>query len=1061
MTAMRLPAIILGILLMSAIDSPAKTGRTYYTDARIATARENAREYTWARKLVDRMRQGDGYRYYIGPVYGPGDQLVEQTDDFMWLLQPTTEIGRVVPKESKAHDPELGPEAQNAHAWCPYRIDPIAHPYKIQSMLTGKWYPSNDYHEGDLTSGDWPDNGEGILCPGGWTVYALREYAHMVYGSAVIPALRSLSQLYLITGDERYARKGAILLARLATQFPNQTDRIDRMYFAQYGMRSPQYSWKTGGRISDLIWETFLSEAAILAYDAFHDYLGQDPTLIEFLQTKGMPVQNGDDLRQYIERYLLGSVMEGLLDGSIHGNEGHHQSTAMTCALVLDQYEGGAPNSATLVDWAFHRKGRSAYMLDNGLTRDGGGHESPGYNRIKLDFIRVSRLMEEVRQRQPERFPSERYPDLFAGEKAQRIFDFFIDIIAQDAHLPAIGDAGGIPDRVERSGFWRHSYLAEENLFGFDRYGDPRYARAATGPDGEVFAGELFEPYPAQQLAAALVDPASQITRTSRLLDGYGVAFLASGEGAHRRTAMLNYTSMIGHRQADNLTLELVARGVDLLPDLGYPRTWNYRWQWDANSLTHNTVTVDETQPAPGYGGICRLFASGNGVHVVSASHDPYPSGAVRLGGDDAVPCDLYERTLVMVDVGAERFYVVDLFIVNGGRQHDQSWHAFLAQPELPALPWQDQPGTIAGEDVELHGQWTDRWGRERDDAFSYLTHVRRASLDRPATWMWDTGLVEGDRLRLHIVPVGGTEVIQAAGRSPAYPDGWWLPYTFVRHRVEHGAASQFLTVLESPQGEAAVRGVRLVDESPLTLEVEHATGTDRLTLHAPLTSSRHTGPRDLGLRFESGQREVCLGAGGPGYHRSTIHTLDYDTHTMTIDDDEAIQPGAGIRIYNSGRSAMYRVLSVSRHGGRATVTLDATALVGRGPVVAVSDGRVDLDTDLVFATGRLDEDGEFLPGCLPHLRDGQPVPSWDRYAGAWILGTDVAYRLRGVARPQVGTEDADGPSTQALVLEEMVPAAELADAFTGKVITIWQYAVGDQVEIARLQSGTNTHRGR
>ena len=1056
MSTSRRQAIILGILLMSTITAQAKSGRTLYTDERIATARENVEDHEWARELVERMRRGDGYRYYIGPEYGPADRYVEQTDDFMWLLQPTTEIGRVVPKESKAHDPELGLEAQSAHAWCPYRIDPIDHPYKIQSMLTGKWYPSNDYHLGDLTSGDWADDGEGIACPGGWTVYALREYAHMVYGSAVIPALRSLSQLYLVTGDRRYARKGAVLLARLATQYPNQTDRIDRMYFAQYGMRSPQYSWKTGGRISDLIWETFLSEAAILAYDAFYDYLGEEPTLIEYLKTMGMPIEGADDLRTYIEHYLIGSVMAGLLDGSIHGNEGHHQSTALACAVVLDRYDGEAANSSTMVDWAFLGEGRSAYMLDNGVTRDGGGHESPGYNQIKLDFIKVNRFMDQVRLRQPGRFPDERYPDLFAGEKARRLFEFFIDIVQQDARMPSVGDSGGLEDEVRRTGFWQYSYLTGGNIYAFDRYGDPRYARAATDRNGEAFAGELFEPYPAERMAAALVDPASQIKRESRLLDGYGLAFLTGGEGAQRRTATLNYTSMIGHRQLDQLTLELVVAGVDMLPDLGYPRTWNHRWQWDANSLTHNTVTVDETQPAPGYGGICRLFAVKDGVHVVTASHDPYRLGGVALGKPDARPCDLYERTVVLVNLDSERFYVVDLFIVNGGEQHDQSWHAILAQPRLPDLQWQKQVGTVAGQDVEMYGEWTDGWGRGRDDAFSYMTHVRRAALDGPATWTWETRLAEGDRLRLHIVPVGGdAQVIQADGRSPVRPEGWYLPYTLVRRQVEEGAASQFITVVEASQGEPIVRGLRVVDESPLTLELEHATGTDRIILHAPLTSSSHTRPRALGVCVESGGSSVRIGAGGPGYHHSEIRALDYGKHTLTIDDDASVQAGAAIRIYNSGRSAMYGIRSVERSSGRAIVTLDATALVGRGPVAGVHDGRVDLEANLIFASGRLDDDGEFTPGCAPHASDRELASGWDRYAGSWIIGHGKAYRLRGATGPQVAPAGAPetGARASVLILEEMTTAAELSEAFAGQVVSIWQYAVGDEIEIARVDS--------
>ena len=41
---------------------------------------------------------------------------------------------------------------------------------------------------------------------------------------------------------------------------------------------------------------------------------------------------------------------------------------------------------------------------------------------------------------------------------------------------------------------------------------------------------------------------------------------------------------------------------------------------------------------------------AGRGVHVVTASHDPYPKGHT-LGSKEARPVSLYERTVVMVDV--------------------------------------------------------------------------------------------------------------------------------------------------------------------------------------------------------------------------------------------------------------------------------------------------------------------------------------------------------------------------------------------------------------------------
>lgn len=1037
MAFQRFACDILTIILIGGTMSYAKDQPTYYTPQRATVGRENVERYEWAQQTMERMRKGEGFRYNQ-TYYGPADAYIEKSDDSMWMLQPTTRIGRVVGPESIAQCPICKEKAREASPWRPYAIDPLNRPYKVQCMQCKHWFPSNDYAGGDMTSGDYPDDGEGITVEGK-TYYLLREYAHMTYLSGTIPALRSLSQMYLLTGDNRYARAGCVLLARLASEYPNHDDRKDRLHFAQYGGRSPVHSWKTGGMVTDLIWETFCLEATALAYDALFPYMDQDPEMLTFLREKGMPVATGDDLRRYIEKYILRAGMTGLLNGDIRGNEGFHQAAALACALVLDDFDGPSPNSSDMVEYAYHGAGRAAYMFSNGLTRDGGGHESPNYNKIKFDFIRVNQLMEQVRARHPERFSLEHYPDLFAEEKARRLFDAFIDIQILDAFLPPIGDSGGIsvPRRI---GPRSYSYPDKEHLYAFDRYGHPRYARAATKPGGESLPpGELFEPYPAEQVAAALRDPASRIIRRPRIIDGYGMAILETGEGDHRRAATLNYTSLIGHRQSDHLSLLLHARGVDLLPDLGYPHTWNHRKTWDANSLAHNTVTVDETQPIDDIGGHARLFATRDGIHVISAAHDPYPAPVAKLGRDDAKLTDRYQRTVVLVDVDDTRFYVVDLFTVNGGEQHDQSWHSMLTSPEAPALDWQAQEtGTLAGPQVPMFGEWTDRWGRKRNDFPSFLRDIRRAPLSDPAVWTWNSGLPEGDKLHLHVVPIEGPiEVIMGRGRSPARPDEWFLDYLLVRRQSTDGGTSQFLTVLDPAQGEPTVRGVRVASHVPLILQVIREDGIDEIEIHPPRGPSRRMAPNPMGIRVrvrqgDAVQREVRFGAcgeSGPGYGHATIAATDHAHWRIAIESGEGAEqdfvPGTAVRIYNDARTAMFQVTAAEREGNRLWLKLDATPMLARGVVIGAEDDRLTLDAHLLFANGHVDDQGR--------LKDTGP----NYFAGSWLGEGDAARLVRGAAKR----------GGNVVFLAEPVSA----DAFKDRPIILWQYGVGDRIEAAKI----------
>ena len=1036
-----------------------KDGPTYYTPERVDTARENLARYDWAKAAFERIKTGDGFRYYIGPDYGPAEAYAAQSDEFMWLLQPTTKIARAMEHEARAICPVHGTDVRAIDPWCPYTIDPINHPYKIQCMLGGEWYPSNDYAAGDMTSGDFPDDGSGCVIDGR-RYYFLREYAHMAYGSAVIPGLRSLSQAYAITGDASYGRKGVILLARLASEYPNHDDRQDRLFYALFNGRDPHYRWKTGGMITDLIWETFCLEGAVYAYDGLFNYMDQDPHMLAFLKGKGLPVENAADLRDYIEHYLLRAGMTGLLNGAIKGNEGHHQAAALACALVLDDYTSvsnytaspnstSSPNSTDMVDYTFHGEGHAAHLLVNGLTRDGGGHESPSYNRIKLDLIRVDQAMAAIRQRHPGRFPVDRYPDLFGEPKAKMIFDWFVDVTMLDYYLPSIGDTGGIQQLRRVDPQW-HSMLTTQNLFAFRRYNDPRLARAATGMDGKPFKGELFEPYPADEIVAALQMPESHIDRGSRLMDGYGVGILASGEDQQRRAAMLNYSSLLGHRQCDHLSLGLFARGVDWLPDLGYPVSWDYRWQWDSNSMAHNTVTVDETQPRQDFGGMGRLFASVDGVHVISASHDPYPVERVQPAREGAKPTQLYERLVVLVDVDDDQFYTVDLFAVDGGEQHDQSWHGPLVPVESPPLDWiRQETGTLAGAGVEQFATWTDRWGRERDDFPGFLADIQRVNLSEPAAWTWRSDLPEGDGLRIHLVPVDGPlEVIGGRGRSPARPQDWHLDYVLARRSVQDGEASVFLSVLDAYQGEPVVQKVRLVSSSPLVLEVERAGAVDRLHLNVPLTPSTTTTHRPIGVRVQTVRagettRDVQIGEWRPGdeagYLTSQIVAVDYKSNRVgvTITPDLVSQPlvRRTLRIYNDGRAALYKVTAQAEKDGILWLDLDGTALLGRGPVNGVDAGRVQVGAYLTF--------GQRRP-----MREGELVAGPDYYAGSWLSAGETRFQVAGIW--QGGDADDERNS---IFLTDSVSADELARTLSDRTVSIWQYGVGDLLELAKIDS--------
>ena len=243
--------VLVGIFVIPVIycDEP-----VYYTPERVLAAKENIEKYEWAQGIAKRIFDGDIVKYYIGADYASAKKLVSKSDDFIWMFQPTTKIPRVFPHDTRGICPNCGDKARNISFWCPWEIDPFEHQYKIKCRNCGKWFPSNDYQNGDMTSGKYPDDSNGILL-NGKRYYMIREYADYVYLAYVVPSLSSLSQAYLLTGDKRYAKKGCILLARLASEYPNYEDRFERTYCGAYGGTHPFYKWKKGGMITDFIWE--------------------------------------------------------------------------------------------------------------------------------------------------------------------------------------------------------------------------------------------------------------------------------------------------------------------------------------------------------------------------------------------------------------------------------------------------------------------------------------------------------------------------------------------------------------------------------------------------------------------------------------------------------------------------------------------------------------------------------------------------------------------------------------------------------------------------------------
>ena len=1050
---MRKPMAVL--FLLGAVSlAMGKTERSYFTAERVAAAKYNIEHYDWAKaELQTILEAAPAQHDMLGNNYVGANKFVNKTDDELSAIPPPIAIPRMRDSAATAWCPVHGADIRRYSGYCPWLLDFEKYPYKVKCPVGGELYPSNDFAAGEMTGGDYPDDGSGYTADGR-TYSFIRYYVHSCYNAWITPGINGLATAYLLTDDARYGHKAAVLMAALASQYPGPTYNSQYCYAGEYGRRS--------GMVTDYIWENIKLVDLAKAYDALYPIYDRDPELLQYLKSKGCIDETvGDDAagaRKYVEDRIMRQAMQALLDQAIQGNPGHHQLAALTLALVMDDTSDVKASSRDLVRFAYYGGyAPAAWIFSNAVTRDGGGYEGPGYDRIKFNYIAVGKLMEELRARHPELYPETEFPSILQQTKARRMYDFFIEVTSLGFFTPPVGDAGGArlrPGIIPRR---YYTYVPAQYVDGFRLYGDPRYARALLGLDGKMPQVDLFEPSIEEQAREAAALPEAAINSETRLLDHYGFAYLHGGEaGRYEREACINYTALRGHQQYDYLSLYLFAHEQAHLPDLGYPYSWQYRWQWDANIYGHNTVAVDGCTPLWPHAvprGWVSLIGDRLGVQAAAVAHEPYRYHP-QLEPDQP-PVKRYERICVMVEEDEHESYLLDLFVVQGGKRHDQSWHSVLRDPKLPDLDWVDQQeGTAAGPDVPYDGKYTNVRGQETQDALCYVTGVKRATLKQHSVFEWEYGLNEPTGLRLHLVPVDGErQLIFGTGRSPARPEEWHLPYVFVRDEGDEGLATRFLTILEPYRGEgqSRVNNVTATGTWPLKITVERGDAVDEINIYAPSEPDgiERGKQRDIGIsvRTISGGKQTRSVTFGrlPGSEeeailRGEIVSVDREADTITVSGKLPTGRSAPrhIRIFNSGRSSMYAVVSAQAGPGDTTVVrLEETALLGRGIPVGYREGRIDNDICLPFATGRVDAEGNLADFAC-------------RFAGARVESEDGAASLllRGVngAGWITGTCDYD------LYLQDAVPPAQLEKMFGtpggARPFSIYDYGAGDSYEV-------------
>lgn len=812
----------------------------YHTADRIKNARNNCARYPWAAKIRDVAVAKAAY-------------WVDLPDEELWAMVPGQDLPRCIdvtfdrlttgPKSLGCL--QCGNEIRRFGNY-PYDPDFINKPWKLTCPSCDAVFPTNDFGKyyasaidehglfnpakGDtslLFNEAHPDPHDplhkfGVDDGFGYVDENGREHRYIGYYTwkywmHLNDGLGALADAFLYTGEKRYAHKAAILLDRIADVYPDMDWKpyADRGWYHSDGGSNL-------GKIEGSIWETGVVQKFAASYDKIISGTLDSPQLFAFLksQSEKYDLPNAKGTRELfvtnVDDRILSTAFDAVLSGQIRGNQGMHQLTVTMCAVALNT----EPKTSEWLQWLFEPDGGAIPgLMMSQFDRDGTSDEgAPSYAMIWGRLI--TQLASWIAA-----YPAYTRNNIFKDYPQFRAaFLAAYRMAALGVAIPNIGDSGA-------TGLVTNTLIDPRFMaLGYYYTRDPEIAVAAyraNGNSAEGLGRDIFsaDPEAASREIEKLATQSGTRPEGGRLMSGFGLALLEVGAGSHGVALAANYGRTTKHAHPDLLNFDLFAFGHWLAPDHGYPEfatRWPSNREWTGSTLSHNTVFVNEEPQKEVWGGYARIFKQLNGF------------GMVQLDGRKAYPgLDAYTRTLYLIgDAESDPdtpAYLVDIFQVNGGRDHVYSFHGPPGEIAHELRMTSQTEGTYAGPQIPK-GEWADGF----PIGYSHLYNVRRDSLP-PSNFVLDWNAEEGYRglsgdvhLRMHVLNQYD-DVALADGDPPQNKPGnpKRLGYALL-HRAGEDLKSTFVSVIEPYRGKPGIRSVQRMDDGQgnhVALRIEREDG--------------------------------------------------------------------------------------------------------------------------------------------------------------------------------------------------------------------------------------------
>ncbi|MBT7298798.1 MAG: hypothetical protein HN849_04765, partial [Victivallales bacterium] len=560
----------------------------------------------------------------------------------------------------------------------------------------------------------------------------------------------AMGKVYALTGEKKYAERTRAVLLRLAEVYPHYLPHDWNRVFPDY--RNLQSGKLCGWKLSDA--GIFIQLAA--AYDLTYNsgvYSDEDKVKIE------------EGCFREFARLMVATSPRGCCV-----NDG---PTAMgggaLAGLMLGSHE--------TVAWAIEAPDGLLGFLEDYFVRDGHWYEaSPSYEGMTVNPLYITPealrgYSDPATYTDPGRYDN---LDLFEDPLMKKLLLAGAYEIMPDGHLPATNDStwkAGYPQRrTEMQAFWYPG--PESQAIMAAQYGPN------AGKSGDEYA--LFRRDP--DFAPGGEDAVSLSAR-SVVRPGVGWGILRTGHARTDAAVFLDYGPRgSGHGHPDRLNMIYYDYGAELVTDMGYLGWGHPNHPWIRATASHNQVIVDGKAPSSA-GGELEAFAGDGTVRgMVASVPGAYPGVT-----------ETFRRHLVMVDHGPGQRYLVDLFEVKGGAEHQYAFHG--------------DGETFAAEGLTFAPLDPAELG-DPNTGYKFMEDVEQATTDDTISCRWTSNPDTGLGVRLRLLGKPGTRLVHAEANGLRNRR---TPFATVRMHPtlarRKGPENRFLAVIDAFKGPANSTG--------------------------------------------------------------------------------------------------------------------------------------------------------------------------------------------------------------------------------------------------------------